>query len=333
MRLRSVLAILMTLMFISSLPAVDILYVAVSDDRIVSYDTTGNDGTYIGATAATFVSTNLKHVYGGNNLAFDSLGNLYAANYGNDTFSKYNSTGVYQSTIGNIPNHDAILNMPTGLAFDSSGNIYVSNNNGRVVTKFDSSGVYQSTIGSHLRVNGLSNLMGIALDSSDNLYVSNSGFNLITRFEFNSSGVHQTTNYIDGTHLDGPIGLAFDSSSNLYVVNANGNFISKYNSSGVYLSTIGNSSNLNSPMSIAIDSLGNIYASNLWSRTISKFDPAGNFITSWGTAPADPLSTVYPMAIAFRPSAVTVPEPSTYALATIASGVLAIWLARNAKST
>jgi len=73
MRLRSVLAILMTLTLVSSLPAVDILYVALHDDTIVSYDTTGNDGASIGATAATFISTNLNHVYGGNNLAFDSL--------------------------------------------------------------------------------------------------------------------------------------------------------------------------------------------------------------------------------------------------------------------
>ena len=118
---------LMLLAFAAPLPAADMLYVTLSNNTIVSYDTSSGNAATIAASVATFASTNLNAPFG---LAFDSSGNLYAANVGNSTISKFNSAGVYQSNIA------ANLNGPAGLAFDSSGNLYAANTRNITISKF-----------------------------------------------------------------------------------------------------------------------------------------------------------------------------------------------------
>lgn len=247
----------------ASVQATDLLYVTLSNNTIVRYNTTGTNGATIAATVAVFANSNLNVPVG---LAFDSSGNLYAANNSGSTISKFNSAGVYQSA-GSIGSTN--LNFPNGLAFDSSGNLYAANNFGNTISKFDSNGTLLATIGT---TNNLNGPVGLTLDSSNNLYVANNGTSTI--FKFNSAGVYQST---------GSIGSA----------------------------------NLSSPYGLAIDSSGNLYAANYNNATISKFDAAGNFLTSWSTGTSN-----FPLALAFQPT--IVPEPSTYALATIAVGVLSI---------
>jgi sugar lactone lactonase YvrE len=253
----------MLLAIAAPLPAVDMLYVTLGNNTIVTYDTTGNIGSTIAASMATFASTNLSNPQG---LAFDSTGNLYAANFGDSTISKFNSSGAYVSNI------TTTLRFPFGLAIDTSGNLYAANSDDSTISKFNSSGAYLSNI---------------------------------------------TTN------LSTPLGLAFDSSGNLYAANNGNNTISKFNSSGAYVSSgsIG-STNLSGPYGLAFDSTGNLYAANNGNSTISKFNSSGTFLTSWSTGAT-------PRFLAFKP--VTVPEPSTYALAAIATGVMA-YLARRRKA-
>ncbi|RLT16724.1 MAG: PEP-CTERM sorting domain-containing protein, partial [Planctomycetota bacterium] len=155
---------------------------------------------------------------------------------------------------------------------------------------------------------------------SGNLYAANNGDNTISKFNSAGGYVSNIT-----TNLSDPTGLAFDTSGNLYAANNTGSTISKYNSSGAYVSigSIG-STNLNAPFGLAFDTSGNLYAANNGNNTISKFNSSGTFLTSWSTGLASP-----PRFLAFKP--VTVPEPSTYALAAIATSVMA-YLARRRKA-
>jgi sugar lactone lactonase YvrE len=291
---------LMLLALAAPMPAVDILYVSMSDNTIVSYDTTSGVGSTIAASVNTFASTNLNVPYG---LAFDSSGNLYAANYNDSTISKFNASGGYVSNI----NSDLVA--PYGLAFDSSGNLYASNFD-NTISKFNASGTFLSQINSNLN-----SPTGLAFDSTGNLYAAN--YNNSTISKFNAAGTFLSQ---INSNLNGPQALAFDSTGNLYAANLSNSTISKFNSSGTFLSQI--NSNLGRPQGLAVDSTGNLYAANFNTNTISKFDSSGTFLTSWSTG-----ST--PNFLAFKP--VTVPEPSTYALATIATGVMA-YLARRRKA-
>jgi len=300
--------LLVMLAFNSTTLAVDVLYVSMSDNTVITYDTTGSNGENTAATRTTFASTYMSTPYG---LAFDISGNLYAANYSGGTVSKFDSFGRYLSSIvTNLPG-------PTGLAFDSTGNLYAANygpNGYSLISKFDSSGVYQSGFDNRY----LSAPWALAFDSTGNLYVANASGGRVTISKFDSSG--QYVSRIVSSNLGAPAGLAFDSTGNLYVANDSDASISKFDSSGEFLSSI--YTNLKNPWGLAFDSIGNLYVAN-YTGFISKFDSTGNFLSSWSTGLASPRY------LAFKP--VSVPEPSTYALATIATGVMA-YLARRRKS-
>ena len=108
----------------------------------VALDGSGN--LYVGETGSLshdileYNSSGARTVFasglGPTGLAFDSSGNLYAANAEDDTILKLNSTGartVFASGLGT----------PYGLAFDSSGNLYVADYPNYSVMKYDTSGV------------------------------------------------------------------------------------------------------------------------------------------------------------------------------------------------
>jgi sugar lactone lactonase YvrE len=291
---------LMLLALAAPLPAVDMLYVSMNN-TIVSYDTSSGVAATIAASMNTFASTNLSTPLG---LAFDPSGNLYSVNNGNATISKFNASGGYVSNISSN------LNGPQCLAFDSSGNLYVTNYNNSTISKFNASGTFLSQINSNL-----SGPVGLAFDSTGNLYASNVNNDTISKFNASGGFVSIINSTLSGTYA-----LAFDSSDNLYAANYNNNSISKFNSAGTFLSQI--NSNLSGPAGLAFDSSGNLYAANYNNNSISKFNSTGTFLTSWSTGSN-------PNYLAFKP--VTVPEPSTYALATIATGVMA-YLARRRKS-
>ena len=196
--------------------------------------------------------------------------------------------------------------------------LYVTMSNNTIVS-YDTTGNNGSTIAASVATyasTNLANPFGLAFDSSGTLYASNSNNNTISKF--NASGGYVSN---ISSNLSGTFGLAFDPLGNLYAANPGDDTISKFDASGTFLSQI--NSNLSGPRGLAFDSSGNLYATNYDNRTISKFNSAGTFLTSWSTG----FDTPY--YLAFKP--VTVPEPSTYALATIATGVMA-YLARRRKA-
>ena len=305
--------LLVMLVLAAPLQAVDMLYVTLNNNTIVAYDTTGTNGTAIAASMTTFATTDLNNPQG---LAVDSSGNIYVANPGDNTINKFNSTGSYVSSI------TTNISLPQGLAVDSKDNLYAANygngpSNNHTISKFDYAGVYVDSLDTAAYLNSP---IGIALDPAGNIYAANFGNYSISKF--NSAGVYQPIGSIDSTYLNSPQGLAADSLGNIFVANYGDSTIRKYNDSSVYLYNI--TTNLSGPLGLAFDTLGNLYAANWGNNTISKFDSSGTFLTSWSTGAS-------PAFLAFQP--VSVPEPSTYALATIATGVMA-YLAhrRNART-
>ena len=198
--------------------------------------------------------------------------------------------------------------------------LYVTMSNNTIVSYDTSSGVAATIAASKATFasTNLANPQGLAFDTSGNLYAANYDPTNSTISKFNASGGYVSN---ISSNLSGTFALALDTSDNLYAANVINNTISKFNSAGTFLSQI--NSNLNKPIGLAFDSSGNLYAANETNRTISKFSSSGTFLTSWSTG------TAIPTYIAFKP--VTVPEPSTSALATIATGVMA-YLARRRKA-
>jgi sugar lactone lactonase YvrE len=244
----------------------DFLYVSLGSNRVVKYNVSLANGADVQSSAQTFASTNLSNPHG---LAFDSTGNLFVANPGSNTISKFNTSGVFVSSISN-----SNLSGSNGLAIDLQDNLYVSNNT-NVLTKFDANGNHLANISGNL-----DNPSGVAIDSSGNIFVANYGSNGngTSVSKFNSSG-----NFVASvnTFVKGPWGLAIDDSGNLFVANNSSENpgVLKFNNQGDYLSVIGGGQ----LSGIAFDSQGNLYAASYQSGAISKFSSDGVFQFSWST--------------------------------------------------
>jgi len=139
----------------------------------------GNDvRSPVGAsTVFKFTPSGDQSVFGsvpgqGWGLAFDSAGNLYAADGGDQTIYKFAPDGTRTVFVG--PDAFAPGEYPAGLAFDSSGNLFVS------IETFTDPGadsiVYFSPTGVKSPfATGLTTPRGLAFDSSGNLFVAEAG--------------------------------------------------------------------------------------------------------------------------------------------------------------
>jgi sugar lactone lactonase YvrE len=161
-------------------------------------------------------STNNVGLFRGQQLAFDSSGNLYCACYGNNKILKITPSNVVSTFV------DLTTGGANGLAFDSLGNLYCSLFISNKIVKITSDGSVSDFI-----TTGLNRPAHFRFDIVGNLYCSNSGANTILRISPNGN----VTTFASSTSaqpLSDPRGLAFDSSGNLFVANYAGKYIRKY---------------------------------------------------------------------------------------------------------
>src|ERR1700733_2883779 len=186
-------------------------------------------------------------------VAFDSAGNWYIADYTNCRIRKVTiATGDISTVAGNgtcgysadgIAATSAELNGPNSVAIDSSGNIYIADFTNNRIRKVTTSSGYISTVAG----SGTAGYFG--------------------------DGAAATS-----AELETPSGVAVDSSGNIYIADRTNDRVRKVTISSGYISTVaGNgsscssptggcgdgsaatSANLTSPNSVALDSSGNIY--------------------------------------------------------------------------
>lgn len=219
------------------------------------------------ATTTALTGATLNNPRG---VAIDAAGNIYVTNTGNNTISKYNSSGTYLGTFGT----GATMSLPKDLVFDSSGNAYVLNLGATPGTgsvyKYNSSGVYQSTI-----LSGLNYALGITIDNSNNIYIADQG--AVTVQKYNTSGTLLLS--LPTTNLSTPLGVAVDASGNIYVLNNGTGNVTKYNSAGTFQSTF--LSGYTSAQTITIDGAGNFYVGdNAATNIVKVYNQSGTLLTS-----------------------------------------------------
>ena len=230
-------------------------------------------------------------------IVIDSSGNVYVANYGNDTVTKITPTGATSTfaTTGDGPSimvtdssgnfytanylgnnvskitlqgSSSILgttgNGPQGIALDSQGNVYTANYNSNNVSKITPQGT-STTLGT----TGI-NPQGLTIDSQGNVYTADNGSNIVTKIT--PAGASSTL----GTTGARPYGITIDSANNVYTANRTGNTVTKITPAGVS-STFGTTGT--APQGITIDPLGNIYTSNGVGATVTKITPSGASFT------------------------------------------------------
>lgn len=226
--------------------------------------TAGYSGDGGQATAAEL------HTPGG--LLYDSYGNLYIADAGNnrvrivsqsDVINTYAGDGTAGYSGDGGAATAAEINTPKGLAEDASGNIYIADEANNRIRKVNTSGVISTFAGT-----------GTAGYSGD--------------------GGAATS-----AKLHSPYGIAVDASGNLYIADEANERIRVVNTSGVISTFAGDgtagysgdggaatSAELNHPINVEVDASGNIYIADYLNNRIRKVNTSGTISTFAGDGTA-----------------------------------------------
>ncbi len=201
-------------------------------------------------------------------VAFDHIGNVYIADWGNNVIRKVNTMGVISTIAGNNTSGydgdggqatNAKLNLPTNITFDTIWNLFIADHANNVIRKVDLTGTISTFAGTGTRGyfgDGLPATVAqfwfpfdISFDHSGNFYIADAG-NLVIR-KINTSGIISTFagNAIAGFTGDGipatssalwsPTSLAIDGSNNIYIADFDNYRIRKVNVSGIITTVAG----------------------------------------------------------------------------------------------
>jgi len=257
-------------------------------------------------------------------IATDSVGNVYVADFGNNTIRKITPAGVVSTlagTTGAPGSVDGIgtaasFYQPNGIATDSAGNVYVADIGNNTIRKITPAGVV-STLAGTTGAQGSTDGTGgaatfntpwsIATDSAGNVYVAdtnNNAIRMITpdRVVTTVAGTPGVNGYVDGIGADarfyGPMGVAIDGEGNVIVADSYNNIIRKITPDMMVTTLAGNPSVTGSadgtgsaalfdgPNGVAADSAGNVYVADTQNDIIRKITPAGVVTTLAGKAGA-----------------------------------------------
>ncbi len=224
-----------------------------------------------GSSPACAAGSGNGQFYWPEGIAIDPAGNIWVADYSNNRVQEFNSSGVYQSTLGSEGGGNGQFSYPMGIAADPSGNIWVADSGNNRVEEFNSSGVWKDTLGwdctiksPPVCVDGPAigqfsyYVAGMTADSSGNVWISDDGNNRVVSLNsyvdwgmtIPTSGC-STTSYpaCPGGSGNGQFmvvgNVVVDASGNILVPDRYNNRVQTFNSSGVYQSQFGSGGNGN----------------------------------------------------------------------------------------
>jgi sugar lactone lactonase YvrE len=254
-------------------------------------------------------------------LGMDATGNLYVADYFNNTIRKVTSAGLV-TTLAGLPgaagsadgtNSAARFRAPQGVAVGSTGTVYIADTANSTIRVMTAGGAVTTLAGSPSSgsINGpasnarFSSPRNVAVDGQNNIYVAdtlNSVIRKITPAGMVSvlAGTAGVFGSEDGSAANvlfsGPQGIAVDAGGNLYVADTGNSTIRKVTSGGVTTTLAGlagnpgnadgtgTSAHFNQPQGVALDSAGNVYVADTGNHTIRKITSGGVSSTLAGSA-------------------------------------------------
>ena len=198
-------------------------------------------------------------------LAFDSAGNLYIADTGNNVIRKVAaSTGIITTYAGNFaksnpnptytgdggPALNAGLNVPVGIFVDNGGNLYIADSGNNVVRKVSTNLIITTVAGNGTAgfsgdgarlptLSQLSHPKGVAVDAAGNVYIADTLNSRIRLVSPNGASINTVIGsgavgyFGDGgpplqAGLNFPAGLSLDSNGNLIISDTGSGAIRKF---------------------------------------------------------------------------------------------------------
>jgi len=244
-------------------------------------------------------------------LAFDSAGNLYVSDRGNDVIRMITPDGTVGTIGGQIGGSGSLdgvgdnarFNAPASLAVDGAGNLYIADTNNSTLRK----GTLQSSTDG--TGSGLSTFRGATAPSGgsygigDLWYKTDSSDKVVAVYRWDGTQWVDITGSTAGdgtTYLLHPVGLALDAANgNLYVADTGNHVIKKIVLSSSVISTFagtsgtvgstdgtGTAATFNSPSGLVWDATNSLlYVADTGNATIRKITSAG-VVTTYAGSPS-----------------------------------------------
>ena len=231
--------------------------------------------------------------------AFDSEGNIYVLDTGNNRIQKFYPNGTFIAQWGSAGAGEGQFNRPRSISLYPGSNndsdlVYVADTGNHRIQKFYSNGTFVEEWGSEGAGDAqFRNPTGIAADIAGNVFVADTANYRIQKF--NSSGTFITKWGSAGTgngafNLPGGIAIdsfSIDSTGAVFVADTGNHRIQKFYSNGTFIAQWGSKgagdAQFELPQGVAIDSSGNVFVADTGNHRIQKFDYNGTFILKWGS--------------------------------------------------
>lgn len=202
-------------------------------------------------------------------LDFDSNGNIYISDRGNNRIRKIDLNGIITTVAGSSARGysgdgglaiNAQIHLPLGIKIDSNDNIYFIDNNNHCVRKIDGNGIITTIAGNGtsdfsgdggLAINAsLSYPQDLTIDSAGNIYILDTDNRRIRKIDangiistiagngnpgFNGEGVPAIN-----AHTENPTNIHIDANSNIYFSDWANSIVRKIDNNGIITTIAGN---------------------------------------------------------------------------------------------
>jgi sugar lactone lactonase YvrE len=247
------------------------------------------------------------------NLAFDSAGNYYIAEWGGNRIRKLDAgsgqittiagTGISGSGGDGGPATAAQLYNPLGVAADNLGNFYIADTSNVVIRKVDSTG----TITTFATDPNFSDLVSLATDSAGNVYSADDGACVVRKITPTGvisivAGQEFVCGYggdggpATSAQLNSAYGVAVDIKGNIYIGDTLNNRVRKVNTKGAINTIAGNgtcgfsgdggpgtAAMICTPEGVAVDTKGVVYFGDYSNLRVRKLSRNGTITTFAGS--------------------------------------------------
>jgi sugar lactone lactonase YvrE len=260
-----------------------------SQNRIILSDTSKNRVqvfTKSGVVIDSFGSSGagngqFNEPYG---LATDSLGNIFVVDTSNHRVQKFDKDFNYVAKFGTEGDDAGEFRSPKDIKIASNGNLIITSQNSYDIVIYSSSLNFVSEFGEEGGDAGEFHApCYIDLDEDNNIFVTD--WQNVTIQKFSSAGVFDSI-IGNAAKSNGkfyiPTAAVYDSSGNMYVLDDGAVIprVQKFNSSGVYQSTIISEGLYLSSYYMTIDESNNLYISG--ERGVRVYDTTGTFVRAIG---------------------------------------------------
>ena len=242
-------------------------------------------------------------------VAVDTNGTIYVADYFNHLIRKITSAGVVTTLAGRAGKagskdgvgRAARFRAPTGIALDATGTVYVADTGNRAIRKIGANGKVTT-----LTISGppLAEPRGLAVDATGTIFVGDFRSHTVrtitpTGTVSTLTGQIGTPGIADGTGsaalFQYPSGVSLDTSGTVYVTDAENDTVRVVAPGGVVTTLAGKAGRTSSvdgvgadarfedPFATAVDLSGNVYVADSAAHVIRKISPAAVVTTFAGS--------------------------------------------------